>query len=278
MPARKPMQPMSECQAIPTSHAICEFWPVLATNRLRRQLHDSVAATGPGTGSHWHLTLTASTYPMVTPTRYFTQQDKAAACAENKRRYRAQPHVKAAEAEAKRRRSRGKVARALPDTVPHMAPLDPNILGRALLPLPTTDENFQDALDGKFSETWLSNSLLVVWRTRPPFEQDLVGGDTDPEGCRQTPADLHVAQSILHGLHLHAQNIRDELRRSTFRARGWDAGFRALRQEICRMQEGMAELAVIEYTPGSQHCEMLQFWLQWEARAIYHLYYLNFLC
>jgi hypothetical protein len=132
-----------------------------------------------------------------------------------------------------------------------------------------TDEEYRLALDGVYDEEFFLSCKMGVWGKRPPFA--LI--PSEALGLQDTG----VAQSILHGIRLRKQKSQDVRRRMELKAMGLKKYLLQLRGQIVALQATLEAMRGIDYAEGSADHAMLQLWLQWDAREIYHLYHLQFL-
>ena len=160
-----------------------------------------------------------------------------------------------------------------PQCVPHLPPLPREVHRLYHLSLPESEPLFRDALVGA---SYLDLSDIHRWMERPPFVED--DDTTDPYSN-----DYHLfTQSlgfVLDGVRMRQQNEADRQRRLDFNAHGWTACMGGLREEVQRLLREFEELDRDIYHPyhASREHAMLQHYARWQARTIYHLYYLRFM-
>ncbi|KAJ7898011.1 hypothetical protein B0H14DRAFT_2557523 [Mycena olivaceomarginata] len=126
-------------------------------------------------------------------------------------------------------------------SIPYLPPLPHEIHRLQQKRLPESAVLYQDALGG--DDIVLSNEGLPRWMAKPPFAMD--EDETDPYS-----ADYRFwtecLEAIIHGYRMRLQLEDDRQRRLDLTAKGW------------------------QY-------RMHKLYLWWQARTIYHLYYLRFL-
>ncbi|KAJ7745192.1 hypothetical protein DFH07DRAFT_776804 [Mycena maculata] len=158
---------------------------------------------------------------------------------------------------------------SLPPHIPCLPPLSAAIDEHAQLPLPDNEPLFREAL---FRPGALDLSDIGRWKREPPFEED--DDAMDPNSAAYLSFTRSLA-FVLHGMRLREQNERNVQRRMEFEEGNWDG----LRDEVGALLEGWERALQVKYDPyhASREYTMLQHWLQWQARTIYHIYHLKFL-
>ncbi|KAJ7142116.1 hypothetical protein C8R43DRAFT_1131103 [Mycena crocata] len=161
-----------------------------------------------------------------------------------------------------------------PKSIPGLAPLPSFIHALCAEPLPEHEPLFQQALA---SADALDESDLPRWKTEPPFVED--DDNDDPHSDNYTRFTKSLA-SVLHGVRMREQNVRDALRCAAFKAEGWRAGIDALRMEVVQLLSDWTRVVDLDVYHRYHHpreWEMHRHYIQWQARTIYHLYHLKFL-
>lgn len=143
--------------------------------------------------------------------------------------------------------------------------------------LPLDEPLFKEALR---SPDALDESDLARWKEEPPFVED--EDMTDP----YSPAYLSFTKSlvvVLHGVRLREQNAQDIQLREAERTKGREVVMHELQQEVTTMWSRWERVEILlgegKYHPYHQSREstMLEHYVQWLARTIFHLTYLKFL-
>jgi hypothetical protein len=133
---------------------------------------------------------------------------------------------------------------------------------------------YQDALGG--DDIVLSNEGLPRWMAKPPFAMD--EDETDPYS-----ADYRFwtecLEAIIHGYRMRLQLEDDRQRRLDLTAKGWPVFMDALREEVFELLRNweMVNIRMYHAYHASRQYRMHKLYLWWQARTIYHLYYLRFL-
>ncbi|KAJ7078553.1 hypothetical protein B0H15DRAFT_954452 [Mycena belliarum] len=189
------------------------------------------------------------------------------------------------------RSPQGQIARAAPRRQAHprkQVPPPPSIVPNVPTPtqrmvelysqvLPLDEPLFKEALR---SPDALDESDLARWKEEPPFVED--EDTTDPF----TTGYLAFTKSlvaVVHGVRLREQNTRDVELREAIQTKGRDAVVAQLQQEVTALwgcwERVDTLLRTRKYHPYHQSREftMLEHYLQWLARTIFHLTYLRFL-
>ncbi|KAJ7220588.1 hypothetical protein GGX14DRAFT_431356 [Mycena pura] len=201
--------------------------------------------------------------------KHFTTAERASAQKEHYTKYNNSPHGKAVRAAENRLRNRRQVSNW---SIPRLLPLSYRIEELAQLPLPENESLFREAF-----RCTLDERALARWKKEPPFTPD--DDPTDPRSreYRTCTKDLVIA---LHGVRLREQRVRDHRRRDYFRKLGTKGAFDKLREEVERrlqVWERVTALNIYDPHDHSRQYAMLQHFIFWEARTIYHIYYAKFL-
>ncbi|KAJ7202986.1 hypothetical protein B0H12DRAFT_1243871 [Mycena haematopus] len=214
---------------------------------------------------------------------HLTQSAKAAAKREQVKNYSQTTHGQATRANARKpaHRRKGKCTAEGPAECPSSIPGLPtpaaDIQERYNAPLPDHEPLFQEALR---SPDALDESDLARWKKEPPFVED--EDSTDPYTSDYFAFTKSLI-TVLHGVRLREQRIRDAQRRAEFLDKGWKVALPELREEVRRLLERWEIVTRLSheqhYHPyhDSREYAMLEHYLQWLARTIYSLYYLKFL-
>ncbi|KAJ6469414.1 hypothetical protein C8R45DRAFT_1105272 [Mycena sanguinolenta] len=215
---------------------------------------------------------------------HLTESAKAAAKREQVKKYSQTPHGQLTRANARkpeRRRKGGKHTAESPAKYPlsisGLPTLSADIQEWYNAPLPDHEPLFQEALR---SPDALDESDLARWKKEPPFVED--EDSTDPYS-NEYFAFTKSLVTVLHGVRLREQKTRDARRRVEFLEKGWKAAVAELREEVRSL---LARWEIVTRLSREQHYHpyhasrehaMLEHYLQWLARTIYSLYYLQFL-
>ncbi|KAJ7627704.1 hypothetical protein DFH06DRAFT_1372529 [Mycena polygramma] len=228
-------------------------------------------------GSHRSFTFTTTTF-MGRRAKYLTAASQTSAQRGYEAKYSASTHAKIVRAASKRARylySAGQKALPSPlKCIPHLPPLPKKVHQLYHLPLPETETLYQDALRGA---AYLDLSDISRWMLPPPFIED--NDQTDPYS-----RDYHIFTKnlgfVLDGFRMREQDKSDQRRRIEFNtADGWTGCMEALSLEVQNLLQEFERLdfdLYDEYHASREHA-MLQHYAHWQARTIYHLYYLLFL-
>ncbi|KAJ7903307.1 hypothetical protein B0H14DRAFT_2554686 [Mycena olivaceomarginata] len=212
--------------------------------------------------------------------RHLTADAKVLARRQSDLLYSQSPHGKLVRATSRRLKQLRKVAQTpLSNSlnhVPGLPPLSLDLIALNELPLPESNPLFQAALT---AASWIDVSDLGRWKKRPPFEED--DDTTDPCSASYRRYSENIAV-VLHGDRMREQNERDVQRCAQFHGAGRKEALERLREEVVGLLESLdqgREYHKYLYHPFHQSREhlMLQHYIQWQARTIYHLYYLKFL-
>ncbi|KAJ7660338.1 hypothetical protein DFH06DRAFT_1326466 [Mycena polygramma] len=210
--------------------------------------------------------------------KYLTAASKTAAQRKNESNYSQTESAKLVRATGRRAQhlsSTGRTDFLCPlRCIPHLPRLPREIHHLYHLPLPVTEALYQDALAGA---SYLDLSDISRWMLPPPFVED--DDQTDPYS-----QDYHTFTRnlgfVLDGVRMRSQNSADRQRRIDFDpANGRTTCMEALRVEVQQLLRDFEQLDLNiyhEYHASREHA-MLQNYAQWQARTIYHLYYLKFL-
>ncbi|KAJ7803070.1 hypothetical protein B0H14DRAFT_3487814 [Mycena olivaceomarginata] len=159
-------------------------------------------------------------------------------------------------------------------SIPYLPPLPHEIHRLQQKRLPESAVLYQDALGG--DDIVLSNEGLPRWMAKPPFAMD--EDETDPYS-----ADYRFwtecLEAIIHGYRMRLQLEDDRQRRLDLTAKGWSVFMDALREEVFELLRNweMVNIRMYHAYHASRQYRMHKLYLWWQARTIYHLYYLRFL-
>ncbi|KAJ7091548.1 hypothetical protein B0H15DRAFT_799982 [Mycena belliarum] len=186
---------------------------------------------------------------------------------------------------------RGQSARAASRRPAHrrkQAPPPPSIFPNVPKPIQRMVELYSQALpfdEPLFKEALrspdaLDESDLARWKEEPPFIED--NDTTDPFSTTYLAFTKSLGV-VLHGIRLREQNTRDIELREAVATKGQDVVVAQLQQEVTGLwgswERADALLRARKYHPyhHSREYMMLEHYLQWLARTIFHLTYLRFL-
>ncbi|KAJ7218244.1 hypothetical protein B0H12DRAFT_1241657 [Mycena haematopus] len=195
-------------------------------------------------------------------------------------KYSRSPQGKSARAASRRPQHRRKGGQHSPPpsgTLPELPPPTERMLELCNEPLPVGAQLFKQALS---SPDALDESDLARWKKEPPFVED--EDTTDPYSSSYMAFNKSLVE-VLHGVRLREQNARDIQLREDVSTKGRGVVIHELQQEVAemwnhweRVERLLGERKYHPYHQSREHA-MLEHYLQWLARTIYHLYYLKFL-
>ncbi|KAJ7667389.1 hypothetical protein B0H14DRAFT_3539123 [Mycena olivaceomarginata] len=174
--------------------------------------------------------------------------------------------------------------------IPHLPALPYQIHNLYHAPLPESEILYQDFLAG--DPDFLSHNQIVNladnlqrWMEKPPFRPDT--NETDSyfrmDMDKTDPHSFHYFTEclgqIIDGTRMRQQKEDDRRRRVDLTQMGWSAFINVLRVEVMQLLADWEALDIEMYDSyhASRPYEMHQNYLHWQARTIYHLYYLQFL-
>ena len=84
---------------------------------------------------------------------------------------------------------------------------------------------------------------------------------------------------VIHGVRLREQRKADVVRHSQYWEKDRSVALEGLALEVKALLEEWKTLVLFvhDYTAGAREMTMAHIYLQWQARTIYHLYYLLFI-
>ncbi|KAJ7829994.1 hypothetical protein B0H14DRAFT_2593629 [Mycena olivaceomarginata] len=215
--------------------------------------------------------------------KHLTQAAKACARREIDRKYSQSESAKTIRAASKRAlyiHNIGRHNHPRPlHCIPHLPALPYQIHNLYHAPLPKSEILYQDFLAG--DPDFLSHNQIVNladnlqrWMEKPPFGRTPMRLTHTFEWTwtRLTP-------TIIDGTRMRQQKEDDRRRRVDLTQMGWSAFIDALRVEVMQLLADWEALDIEMYDSyhASRPYEMHQNYLHWQARTIYHLYYLQFL-
>jgi hypothetical protein len=143
--------------------------------------------------------------------------------------------------------------------------------------LPSDEPLFKEALR---SPDAVDESDLVRWKEEPPFVED--EDATDPHSAAYLSFTKSLA-AVLHGVRLREQNAEDIQLREAVYTKGRGVVMHQLQQTVTTLWSRWARVETLlgegKYHPYHQSWEytMLEHYVQWLARTIFHLTYFKFL-
>ncbi|KAJ7739075.1 hypothetical protein DFH07DRAFT_778868 [Mycena maculata] len=207
--------------------------------------------------------------------RSLSQQ--ASASRERSLKYIRSPQGQIARAASRRPKHHRKGKPAPLGTLPNLRPPTQQMIDLYSQALPLGAPLFKAALR---SPDALDESELARWKKEPPFVED--EDPTDPS----SPAYMSFTKSlvdVLHGVRLREQNARDAELREAVETKGREFVMQELQREVAVMWSCWERMEVFmgerRYHPYHQSREftMLEHYVQWLARTIFHLTHLKFL-
>ncbi|KAJ7215006.1 hypothetical protein GGX14DRAFT_392268 [Mycena pura] len=203
--------------------------------------------------------------------KHFTTTERAEAQRQHYTAYNQSPHGNTVRAEQNRLRHMRKVSKW---SLPRLPPLSYTIESLAHVPLPENERLFQDALRSPDS---LDESGLGCWKKEPPFELDPDTSDPHSEHNKIYTQNMQV---VLHGVRLREQRVDDACRRDQFHRLGRKVAIERLRDEVPVLLDDWERVSALDIYDRDHHPReyvMFQHYLQWQARTIYNIYYVEFL-
>ncbi|KAJ7871712.1 hypothetical protein B0H14DRAFT_2570715 [Mycena olivaceomarginata] len=226
--------------------------------------------------------------------KHLTQAAKACARREIDRKYSQSESAKTVRAASKRAlyiHNTGRHNHPRPlHCIPHLPALPYQIHNLYHAPLSESEILYQDFLAG--NPDFLSHNQIVNladnlqrWMEKPPFRPDT--NETDSyfrmDMDKTDPHSFHYFTEclgqIIDGTRMRQQKEDDRRRRVDLTQMGWSAFIDALRVEVMQLLADWEALDIEMYDSyhASRPYKMHQNYLHWQARTIYHLYYLQFL-
>ncbi|KAJ7239175.1 hypothetical protein B0H12DRAFT_1237627 [Mycena haematopus] len=212
--------------------------------------------------------------------KHLSLAQRLSANRESSLKYSRSPQGQSARAASRRPQHRRKGGKASPPpsgTLPELPPPTERMLELHNEPLPLDAQLFKQALS---SPEALDESDLARWKKEPPFVED---EDTSNPYSSSYLAFNKSLVEVLHGVRLREQNVWDIQLREDVSTKGRGFVIHGLQQEVAEMWKRWERVEQLlderKYHPYHQSREyaMLEHYIQWLARTIYHLYYLKFL-
>lgn len=152
-----------------------------------------------------------------------------------------------------------------------LPPLDPALVRLATESLPENSPLFQRALN---HPELVDDSDVSHWDTGPPYATLNTTSTASPSEMDWTAKLVE----IWHGRRLRLQREDAGKRREDF-VRNRSAAMRTMKEEAERLTEDWFDTRafLVHHHEGARETWMAEVFHQWQAREIYHLYYLEFL-
>ncbi|KAJ7794791.1 hypothetical protein B0H14DRAFT_2621635 [Mycena olivaceomarginata] len=206
-----------------------------------------------------------------------TLAQQATASRNSSLKYIRSPHGQNTRAASRRPERRRKGARAPPSTLPDVPTPTQRMVELYRQALPSDEPLFKEALR---SPDAVDESDLARWKEEPPFVED--EDATDPYSAAYLSFTKSLA-AVLHGVRLREQNAEDIQLREAVYTKGRGVVMHQLQQTVTTLWSRWARVETLlgegKYHPYHQSREytMLEHYVQWLARTIFHLTYLKFL-